>query len=82
MTKTTNPKTWQQVKQHEAVASVEVSPGEEVKYWIYLRPGYSAANDQGGAIHQGNGRTISEAINDVFPVYQCECRDCRVDANQ
>jgi hypothetical protein len=70
------PKTWAQVKRHEAVASVEVLPGEEVKYWIYLKPGFSAAADPGN-IHQGNGRTVAEAIADVFPVHTCDCLDCR-----
>ena len=69
------PRTWREEQAHPAVQDVSVEPGEEAKYWIYLQNGYSAAADP-GAIHQGNGRTIQEAIWDTFPVVPCTCDDC------
>lgn len=72
----TKPRTWQQVQDHPAVSDVEVWPNEESKYWIYLKTGYDAASDPGAGLHQGNGATIREAIEDVFPVGVCRCEDC------
>lgn len=72
----TRPKTLAQVKRHPAVESVSIRPDEEVRYWIYLRVGFCAASDPAGRIHQGNGRTLKEAIADTFPVLECRCDDC------
>ena len=78
---TTTPRTWEEVKNHPAVDDVEITPFEDVRYWIYLAGGYSAAADP-HAIHSGNGYTIREAINDTFPVTKCDCSDCGFDKLQ
>lgn len=70
------PRTWKQVRNHPAVESVENLPDEDVRYWIHLKPGFSAAGDP-GHIHSGNGATIAEAIADTFPVTPCHCEDCK-----
>lgn len=72
------PRTWKQVQDHPAVESVEYTPGDDVKYWIYLRSGFSIAMDP-GSVHTGNGATIREAILDTFPVVPCRCRHCVAD---
>jgi len=72
---TDTPRTWQEVRNHPAVDDVNVNPSHYVRYWIYLKGGYSAAADPHN-IHQGNGVTVREAIKDVFPVTACECSDC------
>jgi hypothetical protein len=69
------PRTWAEVQQHPAVSETEVWEGEECKYWVFLRNGYTAASEP-GLLHQGNGRTIREVIGDVFPVQRCTCDDC------
>lgn len=70
------PKTWAQVKAHPAVEEVSVEPNEENVYWIYLKPGWSAASDP-GLVHLGNGPTVAEAIRDTFPVSKCDCDACK-----
>ena len=62
------PRTWAEVKRHPAVDDVDFFPNEDVRYWIYLRDGFIACSDPLGRIHQGNGHTVREAIDDVFPV--------------
>lgn len=75
MKTTSIPKTWADVARHPAVFCVEKLLGEDVRYWIYLKDGYTAASDP-GSIHHGNGRTVREAIEDVFPVRECRCPLC------
>ena len=71
------PRTRKQVEAHPAVDRVDYEPTEDAKWWIYLKDGHSAAADPGN-IHQGNGRTLKEAIDDVFPVHPCGCSEpCR-----
>ena len=70
------PKTRKQVENHPAVAEVEHLPGEDCPWWIYLKDGWTASNDP-HSTHQGNGRTLREAIDDVWPIQKCECNDCQ-----
>ena len=70
MTKAKTPRTWEEVKRHPAVEYVEVNATDDVRYWVYLREGFTAASDPLGQLTQGNGRTVREAIEDVFPVSQ------------
>jgi len=79
MSKSRIPRTWAQVACHPAVAEVVHLPGDEVKYWIYLRSGWTAASDP-GQVHMGNGCTVRQAIDDVFPVRRCDCDDCLMEA--
>ena len=68
------PRTRKQVMAHPAVAHCDYEPSEDVKWWIYLKDGFSAASDPGAR----NGRTLREAIDDVFPVVPCDCcTQCR-----
>jgi len=64
---TSTPRNWDQVKRHPAVDYVEVQPGEEARYWIYLREGFIASGALSVPRAVGNGSTIREAIEDTFP---------------